>query len=297
MANDPLFHLFMGPLLRWLEIGGVVLFVGAVSFREMCYLPASRSVGDLGTRKGLLKAEDANSVQGLRRILYVLIVLHLTRLYNAEISVFIATIWGIKLGLLGLLLFLIRSQATWRGSLFFGMGTLLCLMGSLSGHAVSGENYVLVLTDWLHFSAVSIWAGGLLPLRDAARRSKVRLDTSELAAFLARLIEVFSIWAIFCVITIVMTGGFNAMIYLSPGGDILEEAYGKVLSVKLSIVSIAIGLGGISQFYILPRLKKIKASAKLVVLEKQLYHVLTVEVIFVAFVLACAALLTQTSMP
>jgi len=211
--------------------------------------------------------------------------------------VFIATIWGIKLGLLGLLLFLIRSQATWRGSLFFGMGTLLCLMGSLSGHAVSGENYVLVLTDWLHFSAVSIWAGGLLPLRDAARRSKVRLDTSELAAFLARLIEVFSIWAIFCVITIVMTGGFNAMIYLSPGGDILEEAYGKVLSVKLSIVSIAIGLGGISQFYILPRLKKIKASAKLVVLEKQLYHVLTVEVIFVAFVLACAALLTQTSMP
>lgn len=302
--------LFLFVLLRWLDIVGVVLLVGTASFRETTYLPGLLSVKDKDIRKRMLDGEDGHTNARLRCILYFLSALQFASL---SVRVFLVEggiglgwdkdafgiIWGTKLFVIGFLLSLTGSRFTWKGPLLFALSTLLCLMGSLSGHAFASGASDLVLTDWLHFTAVSVWAGGLLPLRDAARRSRYHLETLERAAFLSRLIEVFSIWAIFCVVIIVMTGSFKAMTYLDPVDDSPSVAYGKVLFFKLSIVSIAVGLGGVSRFYILPDLRKIAAHsiAALERLERQLYCVLTVEVVFVALVLIFAALLTQTPPP
>ncbi len=294
-------------LLRWFDIVGVVLFVGAVSFREITYLPAIPAVKDKTTRKRMSAGEAGYPDQ---RILYYLGGLQLaslaSRVFLMEGDIGLAwdeadfgAIWVAKLFVIALLLLLVRSRVLWKGPLLFALSTLLCLAGSLSGHAFASGAIYLVLGDWLHFTAVSVWAGGLLPLRDAARRSREYLETTERAAFLARLIEVFSIWAILCVVTIVMTGSFKAMIYLEPADNIFEIPYGRILFTKLSIVSIAIGLGGVSRFYLFPRLQKIEASTSTALerLEKQLYGVLTVEFFFVALVLIFAALLTQTPPP
>ncbi len=301
---------FLITLLRWFEIGAVLLFVGAASFREMSYLPSIQALNNQAIGKDMLAKADQALKLRLRNMLYILALLQVVSLFyrvsvmNGDLLFALSeanfgAIWAFKLLLIVCLLGFVRSQVTWKGNALIALGSLLCLTQSLSGHAFVANTAHLVLSDWLHFTAVSIWAGGLLPLRDAARRSQQHLKGTELATFLVRLIEVFSIWAIFCVVLIVMTGAFKAMIYLDPVGNLLEVLYGRVLFIKLLIVSIAIGLGGISRFYILPRLQKIKTgeTSQLILLEKQFYRVLSVEFIFVALVLMVAAHLTQTALP
>jgi putative copper export protein len=305
-----IFQILPSAFFKWLEIATVVFLLGAVSFREMVYLPGIQAVKDGTIREQMLFREDALGRRRLHRMLSILILIQVLVFFyrlgveKGDISLSLiqtsfGVIWLAKLFLVALLFALSRSNISRKGLFMMALGSLLCLTGSFSGHAFASGTIYLVLSDWLHFTAVSIWAGGLLPLRDSAARSQEYLGTKERAIFLVRLVEVFSIWAIFCVVIIVMTGSFKATMYLAPEYDVREALYGNVLLIKLSIVSIAIGLGGVSRFYILPRLEKIKGSVSegLLLLEKQFYLVLTVEAVFVALVLSFAAILTQTPVP
>lgn len=88
------------------------------------------------------------------------------------------------------------------------------------------------------------------------------------------------------------------MIYLRPKGVEISE-YGKILLLKLSFVLIVMALGGVSRFFILPRLQKIKTDTAQAVfkLEKWFFLVVTMELATAFIVLALAAFLTQTQPP
>ncbi len=311
-------HLFQMAIFRWLDIIGVVLLVGATAFRQLTFLPSIKAVINLKTRSGMLEEEDRRSAPFLRMLLLYLLILHFLTLVHQSVMMsdrplseivpvitivvfktHFGLIWGIKLLLLLFLMIVGRSEIARKGRLLFGVSCLLCLMGSLSGHAIARQAYYLAGTDWLHYTAVAVWAGGLLPLRGIARRSQHWLESTDLAAFLSRIVETFSVWAILCVVTIIMTGSFNAMIYLGPSGIIIEPEYAKVLIIKLCFVLGAFGLGGFSRFYILPRLQKSEqlVSAGVHSLEKIFYRAITLELGLVIGALILAALLTQTPPP
>lgn len=304
---DP--ELALASLLKGLDILGIVFVVGLLAFRQLVLPSSLQAILDVSIQKRLEKDETHHSSRRLFFFLCALMALQFVILFHqsetrSSLLFFLfltplGWIWGGKFILLSLFFILLRSHSASKDSILFGAGCLLCLTGSLSGHARERWAYDLLLTDWLHFTAVSIWVGGLIPLLSISRRSRLWLAPVPWAAFLSRLIETFSLWAILCVATILMTGSFNALVYLRPKGVIVMPEYEKILLLKVSFVLIVLVLGGVSRFFILPRLRKIKTDTAQTVfkLEKCFFLVVTMEFVVALVVLVLAAVLTQSKPP
>jgi len=114
--------------------------------------------------------------------------------------------------------------------------------------------------------------------------------------FLRTLVENFSLWAMFAVAIIIISGGFNLGVYL--GKDLLsfETRYAKIFLLKLCFVLIVFASGALARFYLLPRLQKKEPIERpnFLKLQRLFLAVLSFEIFFVTGVLILAALLTQT---
>ncbi|HLG23167.1 MAG TPA: CopD family protein [Candidatus Manganitrophaceae bacterium] len=310
-------HLLSMALFRWLDIAGVVLWVGAIGFRRLIFPAGLAVLSDPAKRQGLQREEAGYTEPVLFwALLYLFIVHFLTWVHQAGMmsgkpfsaigpilpvvltKTHFGAIWIVKLFLLALLLFLIRSGARHRDPLLLGSGFLLCLTGSLTGHAIRhGSFYPPLLSDWVHYVAVSIWAGGLPPLLRLARKSGRLLDPPASTRFLKELIERFSRWALLSVILILSTGVYNGFFHLQ-GRSITDTAYGQAFLLKLVIVLIAFGLGGASRFYILPSLRKMEEEKRGASnIQRCFIRLVGAEIVFMVAALLLAALLTQTPTP
>lgn len=280
-------------LLRWFDILGTVLVVGTIASRQLVFIPTVKTIQNKIIRQSLTEIEFKTGDRFIKIGLFYLFFLQLVTLIQTDFGL----LEGARLFLLLCMMCLSRIKLHGKNWILLGSGVFLCLTGSLSGHALRGR-HLLVLTDWLHYTAVAIWAGGLLPLRRIARAGRDLIEPAELSSFLARLIEIFSAWAIVCVAAILMTGGFNAMIYLN-WQNILEPTYGKVLIMKLFFVMLVLGVGGFSGFYLLPRFQETEDgdALKAVDLEKLFYKAITIETTLVFTIFIFAAILTQTPLP
>jgi copper transport protein len=119
---------------------------------------------------------------------------------------------------------------------------------SLSGHQATEPNatWASELADWLHLLAACLWVGGLVtlafvvwPVAPALRRR----------AFLG-----FSRLAIVLVGVLVLAGAYLAVVRLPQVSDLWETGYGRLLLVKLGIVSFALAWGGIHHLFVRPRI-------------------------------------------
>jgi copper transport protein len=126
---------------------------------------------------------------------------------------------------------------------------LLASAFSLSGHQATEPNssWATQLADWLHLVAASVWAGGVLalaalvwPLAPQARRR----------AFLG-----FSRIAVALVAVLVLAGTYLAIVRLPDVADLWTTSYGRLLLVKLGVVSVALAWGGIHHMVVRPRLE------------------------------------------
>jgi copper transport protein len=121
---------------------------------------------------------------------------------------------------------------------------------SVSGHDAvdAGSSWKTELADWVHLSAASLWIGGLVSLvalvwfgapqlrRDAFRRF------SELATVLIALV--------------LGAGTYLGIVRLPHLRDLWAEGYGRVLLVKLGLVSFALLWGAFHKFVIGPALER-----------------------------------------
>lgn len=121
---------------------------------------------------------------------------------------------------------------------------------SLSGHSAVEPNSSSLseAADFLHLSAASLWAGGLIaivfavwPLAPELRRPAF-LGFSRLATLLVALL--------------VVAGTYLAILRLPAVHDLWSASYGRVLLVKLTIVSVALGWGAVHHFFVRPRLER-----------------------------------------
>ena len=128
------------------------------------------------------------------------------------------------------------------------VGLLFASGLSLSGHSAVEPNSSRLseLADWVHLSAATVWAGGLVALAVAVWPAAPELRAR---AFLG-----FSQVATVAIGLLVVAGLYLALLRLPNVSDLWEEEYGRVLLVKLALVSLALAWGGAHKLLVAPRL-------------------------------------------
>jgi putative copper export protein len=192
------------------------------------------------------------------------------------------------------------------------------LTTSLSGHAADQGNWSwTVLGDWIHVTAISGWVGGLFALRLHLASFQSLLPSGGRRTFLAAAIKAFSAVAITCVGGLFLSGVYNTWVHVHSPSLLVGTDYGKVLILKWALLGPMIFLGGISRFYLLPRLENNEGHApdsipvrwmRFIVetvwkrpddskLEGLFFRLITIEAVLGLAVLGCSAWITQLPPP
>jgi copper transport protein len=117
---------------------------------------------------------------------------------------------------------------------------------ALSGHAATAPPQWLTRpTLFLHGVSVAFWAGALVPLAAIALR-----PTEGSLAVVIR----FSRVAVPVVGVLVLTGFVIAVIQLESFGALIRTSYGIILSIKLILVVVLLGLAALNRFRLTPAL-------------------------------------------
>jgi copper transport protein len=247
--------------VRWLYFLSLALLVGGLGFRLLVVrgplgaaaqrrfyrLLATGAVGalEVGILAFLLRAEDALQLPFGDFLYGDLSPLAATRFGRAFV------VMTLGYALVSALVFLAwlteRERLLWPAFLLaLGFASGL----SLSGHSAAdaGSSWLSQLADWLHLSAASLWVGGLVqlafvvwPLEPELRR-RAFLRFSRLATGL--------------IVVLLAAGTYLSVLRLPRLADLWSEGYGRVLLVKLGLVSLALLWGAAHHFLVRPRLER-----------------------------------------
>lgn len=246
-------------LLRWLYFVCLALTIGGIAFR-LVVLP--RAVPDglervfyafallgpigavqLGVLAFLLRAEDALQLP-FGRFLY------------GDLSPFAG---GTRFGIAFVVMTLGFAAVTALVYLAWLTGcrpilwpALALSLGLAAGLSLSGHSAVdppaskwSELADWVHLSAASLWAGGVVMLL-AVFLTAPSLRQQAFVRF-ARLAPIL-------IALLLAAGIYLSVLRLPSLDDLWTTGYGHVLIVKLSLVALALAWGGFHHFVVEPRL-------------------------------------------
>jgi copper transport protein len=249
-------------LVRWAYFLGLALLIGGLFFRLVLLPrdvpPRAQSrffkltglgvvgVLEVGIVAFLLRAEDALQLP-FGRLLYgdLSPVASGTRFGTA----FIAMTLGFALvsAFLYLAWLLELRALLWVAlglSLFFASGL------SLSGHSAAdaGSSWKSELADWVHLSAACLWLGGLLQLAVVVWPLAPELRRTAFLRF-ARLAPVL-------IGLLLAAGIYLSVLRLPQLSDLWTTGYGRVLLVKLGLVSLALAWGGAHHMFARPLVER-----------------------------------------
>jgi putative copper export protein len=167
------------------------------------------------------------------------------------------TVWIVRVIVLGLAVLLSITRPI--GLRILGALLVLgaALTTTLTGHAAEwGDLTVSVAVDWAHVVAASAWTGGLIGLA-----LLVRGQASGWAPeTLGRVARRFSRLAGACLLTVVVTGSYNAWSQLGTLSPLWTTPYGRWLAVKLLLVVGLVWLGGLNRYVVVPRLAPVQTA-------------------------------------
>jgi putative copper resistance protein D len=201
-------------------------------------------------------------------------------------------------GLVGLAILLVTGalSALSRSSMQVEAAKAALLLGfaasrALVSHAGEGGMFTLGLgIEWVHLLLVALWLGGVaiggwlvVPLANAANPS----STLPISRYLTLLSHAATI----ALVGIFGTGLYNAWQRIGTVQNVLGNAYGAALLVKLGFVMLAVALGGYNKMWGFPALMRSNvASARVVA-------ILRIESFLLLGALAAAAVLTTQQPP
>jgi copper transport protein len=281
-------------VVRWLYFVGLALVAGGLGFRLLVlrgpvspalerrfYLVTGIGVVgvlEVGILAFLLRAQDALQLPLARFVYGDLSSIAGTRFGSAFIAMTLG--FACVAALLFLAWLVGRRWLLWAAFLVsLGLASGL----SLSGHSAvdRGSSKWSELADWVHLSAASMWAGGVVMLLvvfltapDLRKTAFVRF--AQLAPLLIGLL--------------IAAGIYLSVLRLSRVSDLWETGYGQVLIVKLSLVALALLWGAVHHFVVEPRLDRPGVLS-------QLPRSLVGEAAVGMAVLLLAAVLVNTSPP
>ncbi|MDQ2968010.1 MAG: copper resistance protein CopC [Actinomycetota bacterium] len=253
-------------VVRWLYFLALALLIGGLGFRLLVLrerLPARAEqrfyavtgIGALvtlnvGIAAFILRAEDALQLP-FGRLLYAdLSPIARSRFGTAFIAMTLG--FAVVTALLFLAWLTDRAVLLWPA---FLVGLAFASGLSLSGHSAAdtGSSWKSALADWAHLSAACLWIGGLVqlvvvvwPLMPDARR----------AAFLG-----FSRVATVCVGVLLLAGIYLSILRFPQLNDLWTTGYGRVLLVKIGLVSLALAWGGLHKLVAVPAVARNGDSA------------------------------------
>jgi len=245
-------------VVRWLYFVSLALVVGGLGFRLLVlrtrpltpraekrfYVTVGIGVVaaiDVGIAAFLLRAEDALQLPFGRLLYGDLSPLARSRFGDA----FIAMTLGFAL--VAALVFLAwltdRTALLWPA---FALALVFASGLSLSGHSAAdaGASWKSQLADWAHLSAACLWIGGLIQLVLVVWPLMPELRSEVFLAF-SRLATV-------CVGVLLLAGIYLAILRLPQLKDLWTTGYGKVLLVKIGLVSVAFAWGGLHKLVVVP---------------------------------------------
>jgi putative copper resistance protein D len=138
-----------------------------------------------------------------------------------------------------------------RAAMWVSLAVFIFSRSDASHAAAAGDFTLAIAIDFLHLFLISVWIGIVLVAAWVvlpAGTQRLAQDIPSQHAFIIAL----SRTATYVLIGIVMTGIYNAWRGLGSVANLTTTAYGEVLVVKLLLVTMAIGLGGVNRFWTLP---------------------------------------------
>lgn len=168
-------------------------------------------------------------------------------------------IWSWRMGAVGVLWWCWlahRHGSKGRISKLLAVGALLLVVFSRSATGHAGDHGIFAPTVWvdsLHVLSGAIWVGSLfaMSLRVLPWLSSVAIDERRL------ILDVFgrlSTTAGAALLTILITGAFNAWVGLGRIGVLWHSHYGRILLAKLALVAWMVGLGAHNRYVKVPAL-------------------------------------------
>ncbi len=139
---------------------------------------------------------------------------------------------------------------------------ILCLLLAgyppVSGHAAAVEGWTApaLVADGLHVVAAGSWLGALAGLLYLGRTA----STPPLLQVLGR----FSVQARWSVTMLVLTGAFSSWLHLPAPQALLTSSWGRILVLKLVLVTLIMGLGAWNWRRLTPRLEEPGGASALV---------------------------------
>jgi copper transport protein len=250
-------------LIRWGLFVSLSLLLGALAFRLVALRGAEVSprverrlllvagVGVVATLETgiagfVMRAEDALQLP-FERLLYGDLSPLATETRFGQAFVAMTLGYALVAALVFLAWLTDRTALLWPA---LAVGLLFAGGLSLSGHSAVEPNASVLseLADWVHLCAAAIWAGGLVSLAVAVWPAAPELRRQ---AFLG-----FSKLATVAIGLLVVAGLYLAILRLPHLDDLWGEDYGRVLLVKLGLVSLALAWGGAHKLLVAPRLAR-----------------------------------------
>jgi copper transport protein len=249
-------------IVRWLYFLALALLLGGLGFRLLVargelpvaaerrffFLTGAGVVGTLevGILAFLLRAEDALQLP-FGRLLYgdLSSIASGTRFGEAFIAMTLG--YALVAAFLFLAWLTDRRILLWP-ALVLGLGFASGL--SLSGHSAvdPGSSWRSEAADWAHLSAAALWIGGLVQLAFVVWPKAPELRRT---AFLR-----FSRLASGLVAIVLGAGLYLSIVRLPQLSDLWTAGYGRLLLVKLGLVSLALTWGAVHHFVARPALER-----------------------------------------
>lgn len=271
-----------GTWIRWLQLFGVVVLVGASGARFAVLPTTGLAIAHPEARARMLKGFARFAFLATMLLLVALPLRLMDQVGSLSESAGVSqglvllfeTAWGagwllqlgaITLAVFGLALTSPRGQRT-RGWVIVVLAALvLPLASALQGHAWGQEEAraLAVLSLYLHILGSGLWLGGLFLLvivglpalarekrreaEDATTDTEESIEEEERISApkpaLARLVNAFSRVALPAVVLVVASGAVNAWLTLGGIEALFASPYGRTLLLKLAFVTGALLLG------------------------------------------------------
>lgn len=218
---------------------------------------------------------------------------------SEDVALLAASPWGQvwTLGMVGFVVAFLAHVTRGLRNVAWVLAPLLALYPAVTGHSASAGPLApaTMALDWVHVLAAGAWIGSLSvllwigrPTRMAARAQGRAWDAH--LPVLVRVLPVFSLVARAGVVLLILTGTAAAWVHLTGPGDLVTTPWGRVLSVKLGVVALALALGYWNWRVLSPRARKPGGSHRLV-------QAARVEALLGVAILLVTAWLTGTAPP
>jgi copper transport protein len=316
--------------LKWIAMLSLATIAGAAFFLFAVYRPATSFLADEQRRTAVEAGE--NWVVNLGHVLLpvsfiasaFLVLITVGRFEtDTNIWTYLTDVRAGQYRLLNLVLLVVSLAGT---DLLFLSGNrrlrdagLLALVAapaaalltySLVSHsATEGGKFWSVTSDYLHFAASAAWLGALIMLPPVLRSPATGLQGAKRFLFQANVFDRFSIVAAVSVVTILSTGVFNGLVEIPKWEALKDTTYGRVLLVKLGIMTVLLAVAGLNALILKPRLVAaideefsdvpdstvVTPSPRLAAVQRWLPITVIAEIALVVAVFASVSVLTQTS--